>query len=349
MTAPDLEYVHRSPLVDTLPGEPVPYYLGSGEGLRIEAYGQLWTVLARSSDTGGLFDAATIRGPRGASAPFHVLAGNQRSYHVTAGAVRVWLPGESRLLTTGDSVHVPPGVALAYRLEAHQSSMLFWSAPGGALDALLAAHRPVARHIYAASAFGADGGTPIGVVVDDIDPAELGGGRDETIPAAQEGYFLRAATGDRLGWPDALNSMTARGRSTGGRYCAVATTGGRQPYIPRHFHRLHTENFFCTAGRVWMWVNGREVLLTPGDYVHAPAGTVHSFAFGAHNTSMLGMLTSDVFEPFFDLTGEPTEDHVYTEGLIDPSVMAAKLGAVAAELDLVLVGPPPERTIAPSL
>jgi hypothetical protein len=27
--------------------------------------------------------------------------------------------------------------------------------------------------------------------VDDIDPAELGGGRDETIPAAQEGYFDR--------------------------------------------------------------------------------------------------------------------------------------------------------------
>ncbi|MEU2105910.1 quercetin 2,3-dioxygenase [Nocardia sp. NPDC019255] len=348
MTTADLNHIHRLPLADTLPGEPVPYYLASAEGLRFEAYGQLWTVLARSSDSGGLFDAATICGPRGASAPFHVLTENQRTYHVTAGAVRVWLPGESRLLTTGDSVHVAPGVAFAYRLEAHQSSMLFWSAPGGALDALLR-HRPVTRHIYSASALGADAGTPIGTVVDGIDHAELGAGPDDRIPADQQSYFLRAATGDRLGWPDALNTVTARGRNTGGRYLAVATTGGRQPYIPRHFHRLHTENFFCTAGRVWMWVNGREVLLTPGDYLHAPAGTVHSFAFGAHNTSMLGILTSDVFEPFFDRTGEPTEDHVYTEGLIDPSVLAGKLQAVADELDLVLVGPPPKRTLAPSL
>ncbi|MBF6328272.1 quercetin 2,3-dioxygenase [Nocardia transvalensis] len=347
MTIPDLEPIHRlAPVVDALPGESVPYYLAGGEGLRIETFGQLWTVIARSCDTGDLFDAATIRGPRGASAPFHTLD-RQRSYHVTDGAVRFWLPGRSRLLVSGDSVHVPPGVAVAYRFEAHGAAMLLWSAPGGALDELVATQRPVARHIYRAGRVAA-GGTPIGVAVTE-DFTEIDDRWDETLPPEQSGYFLRGGTGERLAWPDALNVFTARGCTTGGHYFAVATTGGRRPYIPRHFHRLHTENFFCTAGRVWLWVNGHEMLLTPGDFVHAPAGTVHSFAFGAHNTGMLGILSSDVFEPFFEVTGEPTDDHVYTEGLIDPSAMEARLAHALDELDLMMVGPPPRRTVAPGL
>lgn len=99
----------------------------------------------------------------------------------------------------------------------------------------------------------------------------------------------------------------------------MLTLGGRSPYIPQHFHRHHTENFFVLSGRVWLYVNGVETLLTAGDYLHAPAGTIHSFAFDAHTTRMLGILTSDVFENFFDVTGEATDDLVYTEGLINRS------------------------------
>jgi quercetin 2,3-dioxygenase len=72
---------------------------------------------------------------------------------------------------------------------------------------------------------------------------------------------------------------------------------------------------------------------------------VHSFAIAAHNTQMLGLLTSDVFEPFFDVTGVPTDDAVHTEGLIDPSVV---MGGVRSnpDLDLVVVGGQPERVRA---
>lgn len=58
------------------------------------------------------------------------------------------------------------------------------------------------------------------------------------------------------------------------------------------------------------------------------------------------MLTSDVFEPFFDVTADATDDHVYTEGLINPDTFMARLAAHAADLDVVQVGPPPVRNRA---
>lgn len=91
----------------------------------------------------------------------------------------------------------------------------------------------------------------------------------------------------------------------------------------------HTENFFCLSGRVWLYANGSEVLLTPGDFVHAPAGTIHTFAIERHDTKLLGILTSDIFEPFFDVTGEPTDDVIYTEGLIQPERFRERLIASA--------------------
>lgn len=112
----------------------------------------------------------------------------------------------------------------------------------------------------------------------------------------------------------------------------------------RHFHEQHTENFLCLSGRMWLYVNGTEILLTRGDFAHAPAGTIHTFAFDAHNTHMVGILTPNVFENFFDALGTPTDDHVHTETteLVAPPTPSPQL---QAELDVVVTGPPPERSV----
>ncbi|AXB48344.1 cupin [Amycolatopsis albispora] len=336
-----------APVLNSLPGEPVPYYLASGEGLRFEQGGLLWTVIARTRDTGGLFDAAFVLGPRGAEVPFHSFPAHQRSYYVFEGSAQFWLPGESRVLVPGDSVHVPPGTPVAYRMLSHLTRVLCYSAPGGALDELAGKGNAVEHHIYSAGEIGGPV-LPDGAVPHDLPKAAASEQWDDTLPSGADAYFLRSRTGDRRGWPDAVNSFLVRGRNTGGRYFAVNTLAAPQPYIIRHFHQRHTENFVCLSGRIWLWVNGEEILLTAGDFLHAPAGTVHSFAVTAHNTQLLGLLTSDIFEPFFDVTGAPTGDHVHTEGLIDPSVV---MGGMAAnpDLDVVVVGGPPERVRAAGL
>ncbi|HJF13352.1 MAG TPA: quercetin 2,3-dioxygenase [Enteractinococcus helveticum] len=349
MTSTDLETMHGlTPVIDALPGECVPYYLASGEGLRFETGGQLWTVIARGVDTGGLFDAAYILGPRGASSPYHSLPDHQRSYFVVDGSVQVWLSHETQILVAGDSVHVPPGEPVAYRMLSHRTRLLFYSASAGALDALVESDYGVENHVYSAHEQVDQPLLSTGAQQYELPQLEVTDSWDIALPSAHDAYFLREGGGEHRGWPDAVNSYLARGQNTGSRYFAVETLAAPQPYIIQHFHRQHTENFLCLSGRVWLWVNGKELLLTPGDFLHAPAGTIHSFAIGAHNTKMLGLLTSDIFEPFFDVTGVPTNDRVYTEGLIDPSVI---FGGIEAnpDLDLVVVGGPPERHRAPGI
>jgi quercetin 2,3-dioxygenase len=226
VTALDLEAMHRTrPLVGALPGEPAPYYLPCGEGMRYEVDGALWTVIARPADTGGLFDAAFVTGLRGAGQPFHALAAQQRSYHLFDGSIQFWLPGRSHILVQGDSIHVPAGVPVAYRVLSHGSRMLLFSAPGGALDVLLdrdaLAEARTDAHTPPAPSSTSDSAStlllPRGARRHDGLPlVEADDAWDDTLPAGTEPYVLRARTGDRLAWPDAVNAFAARGRNTGG-------------------------------------------------------------------------------------------------------------------------------------
>lgn len=345
----DVAAVHDlAPVVDRLPGEPVPYYLASGEGRRYELDGVLWTVIARAADTGGLFDAAYVSGGRGAEVPWHAHAVEQRSFYVFDGSVQVWLGERSRVLTRGDSLHVPPGTPLALRMLAHVTRLLTWAAPGGSLALVERLGTPVRRHVHSGRAGAttsapqrADAGAPLGITFPDAARADALDEWDAELPPGVRPYFLRLGEGDRRETGESLNTYLTRGANTGGRYFAIDALGSRSEYFVRHFHRLDTENFLCVSGRVRLHVNGREVLLTEGDFVHAPAGTIHTFAFEAHNTRMLGILTPDVFEPFFDLTGRPTDLHVHPELPADLAVDPAQLAAT--DLDLVVVGPPPAR------
>ncbi len=347
----DIEAMHDlAPVVNRLPGEPVPYYLAGGEGQRYELDGALYTIIARDKDTGGLFDAAYMTGARGSEVPFHAHAAEHRSFYVFSGSVQVWLGQQSRVLVPGDSVHVPAGTPVAWRMLAHVTKMLTWAAPGGSLEFVERAGIPVARTIHSgrttstiSAQHRAELGEPLGITFPALSPAEPRDVWDAALPQGSDPYFLRSGEGDRRETGDCLNTYLVRGANTAGTYFAVDSLGARSSYFVRHFHRQHTENFVCVSGRIWLYVNGREVLLTEGDFVHAPAGTIHTFTFDAHNTRMLGILTPDVFEPFFDLTGRPTELHVHPDGPTDLATDPAQLAA--SDLDLVVVGPPPQRSV----
>ncbi|MGO2632606.1 MAG: cupin domain-containing protein [Galactobacter sp.] len=350
----DLEAMHAvAPLINELPGEPLPYYVANGEGLRREVDGQLYTVVARGSDTGGIFDAAWILAPRGVLTPWHTLPTHQRSYFVSDGSVQVWLPEGTRVVNAGGSVHVPAGTPFAYRALSHLTKLLFFSADAGALDAILSDGESTDAHVYPAhgdtgrlilpgGATPEERPLPDDVLAGGLVPVADAGGHD-ALPGGNTPYVLAGGRGEQSEWPDAINAFAARPANTDRKYFAVETLGAPQPYIIRHFHSLHTENFICLSGRIWLHVNGHEVLLTEGDFLHAPAGTIHSFSLAAHNTRMLGLLTGDIFEPFFDVTSQdPKGALVYTEGLIDPMTMPAAMQA-HPELDVTVVGPPPAR------
>src|SRR5699024_2921276 len=135
--------------------------------------------------------------------------------------------------------------------------ILMFSAPGGALDALARPELETERRIYAATPQSDELLLPSGLRVDDVDRVNaraLDDIGEDLLPEGQEAYVIRAGEGDRRAWPDTINAYSARGANTGRQYFAVTTLASKQPYIIRHFHQQHTENFFCLTGRVWLWV-----------------------------------------------------------------------------------------------
>lgn len=345
---PSLDEVHSTvPESDSLPGRCVPYHLSDGEGERYQLGGQLLTVIARPQDTGGQFGAAYVYGGAGVETPFVEHSDEFRFLYVTDGRLQVWLPGETNILVAGDAVSIPPGTPYAYRMLAHRTRFLSWLTVGDGHSWGAESGTATQSHVFDISADQnvsdarqSELAAQYGIRVLDLEKKDLPSSSGSILPQSNSAYVLRAGEGDRWASMDQLNTYLARSRNTDSTYFAMHTSGGKSPYIPLHFHRQHTENFFCLEGRILLHANGKEILLTKGDFLHAPAGTVHSFSFAGHSTQMLGLLTTGVFEKFFEYMNRPTEAHVHVEGG-DMTFPGEGFGRARAELDLEVVGPPP--------
>ncbi|WP_202976037.1 quercetin 2,3-dioxygenase [Rothia uropygialis] len=139
------------------------------------------------------------------------------------------------------------------------------------------------------------------------------GPRIDRLPRDKRVFSLEDGEGDRLEQFGQINSFVCRPRHTDNQFLVVQTRGSKSPYIPRHFHRLHPETFICLDGHLTLNINEREVVLSRGDYVCPSAETIHSFAFTGHNTQMLGVLTTGVFEKFFGYMNSATDARVQLE------------------------------------
>ncbi|RFA23650.1 quercetin 2,3-dioxygenase [Subtercola boreus] len=341
-----------TPVVDRLPGETLPYLMTAGEGARYEIDGRLITLIARPEDTGSLFGAHYVSGGRGAEAPFAVHAAEHQTVVVFDGLLHFWLGDQARLLAPGDTVSIPAGTPFAYRFLSNYTRILFYSAGGASLGLVPRVGLPIDAHVHPARPehLGTvdelrDVGAAFGISYPDLQKSDAALQHDETRPAGVVPYFLSSGEGERTRNFNQLNTFLSRGENTGSDYFAMHTTGAKAGYIPLHFHQRHTENFLCLEGRIRLHVNGRELLLTKGDFVHAPAGTIHSFSLDSHHTQMVGFLAPSIFEKFFDYMNEPTTDAVYPEGgeFFFPGEGFAR---AQAELDLVVVGAPPTRSAA---
>lgn len=343
----DWESVQQmSALIDDLPGHLAPYALTSGGGLHTDLGDWHATTMARHCDTAGEFSLQRIDLPGGSASPFMTVPGHT-FIHVLEGELTIRFETGTQRLIGGDSASIPErtpfalaaGAALnsfylyttddwlqrlAERAGTPTASHVFTRRPARTFSALLAAELADAAGVHLVEA-DADGRPP---------PPRAG------LPGGAEPFATKAGGGDRYETYQQINAYPVRARNTGGRFFAMDTRGAKAPYIPLHFHREHSENFLCLAGRVGLYANGTEIVLGPGDFLHAPAGTIHSFSLRGNNTHMLGLLTPPVFEPFFEYMNTPTEAIVHEEGG-QPHFPAEGFARAQAELDLVVVGPPP--------
>jgi quercetin dioxygenase-like cupin family protein len=123
--------------------------------------------------------------------------------------------------------------------------------------------------------------------------------------------------------------ILADSASTGGRYGLVdmiEAPAGDMP--PLHIHHAHDEGFLLLEGELSLFLPGREVRLTPGEFVLAPRGVPHAYQVGDAPARWLVLSTPGGFEGFVRDVAELDD--------LTPEVLAA----TAAEWDIEILAPP---------
>jgi quercetin 2,3-dioxygenase len=324
----------------TLPGQHELYALRDGEGEFHLIGGHVATLIARPQDTGGDCQAAVLTGSMEAGLPLHRHDKTDEAVYIMAGRLELHLDGQVHLLTAGDYAYIPAGAAHGYRMKSWRTRVLTWSIGsrlGGFYEAL---GEPFSRPVQPdapdlriaearldAASRAADV-TWLGALPD----AEANIVTDREVPAERRPYVLMEGEGERLVAADQLFSFLQTSASTEGAFFAVMTEGPAGQPIPWHYHKHHTENFFCLEGRMTLWINGQELTLYPGDFCQVTAGTVHSYRLDTPYTKFFGWLVPAVFEPFFRYIGDPTDSHVFP--MEPPAFRFDRVMAHMDELDL---------------
>jgi quercetin 2,3-dioxygenase len=128
-----------------------------------------------------------------------------------------------------------------------------------------------------------------------------------------EPYVLAAGEGERMMAGDTLFTFLTDQRQSGGRFIALMTEGPKGRRIPNHLHEKHTETFFCLTGCVSMTAGVEYAALRPGDFMHVPAGTPHTFQLTGNTTRFIQFHAPGLNEPFFRYMCDPCEDYTFLQ------------------------------------
>lgn len=304
----------------SLPKEKVPYLLRSGEGERYLFGRQVATVLANGKSTGDLFEIVLLSGGKGDAFPLHIHKNTHEGLLVLDGKLELTLDGEHHLLVAGDYANIPAGTPHSYRMHSHRTRLVSYTMKGNVahMYSVLgtpydhAEHPPhaseeVSKERFAKAAEAADI-----IFAEDENPAGAPKLVENTeLPAGVVPYVLESGEGDRLLTGDQLHRIVAAQKNTDGQFIVVSSEGSKGDRIVDHYHEHHTETFYCLEGQMTMWADGEEIQLNPGDFLHVPANTVHSYRLDSHYTKMVGVLVPGLFEPFFRTLGDPYEGHIF--------------------------------------
>lgn len=106
----------------------------------------------------------------------------------------------------------------------------------------------------------------------------------------------------------------------------IEVPAGHMP--PLHVHHAEDEGFYLMKGEVTLYFPGEETACRPGDFFLAPRGVPHTYRVGDRPARWLVTSTPAGFERFVAAVA----------ALEEPS--PESLGAVAAEHDIEILGPP---------
>lgn len=307
-------------LMSKLPEEKIPYLLKNGEGPRYLFGRQVATIIANGKSTGDMFEIVLLAGGKGDSFPLHIHKETHEGILVLDGKVELTLNGEKHLLVAGDYAHIPAGIAHSYEMQSHRTRFVSYTMKGKIVNFYAeigtsyqhVEHPPYAEELSYECFLQATSVSDIEFVSNkdnkEIEAKLVTNSKrpDEVVP-----YVLESGEGDRLLTGDQLHRIVAAQTNTDGEFIVVSSEGPKGDRIVDHYHEHHTETFYCLEGQMTMWADGEEIKLNPGDFLHVPAHTVHSYRLDSPYTKMVGVLVSGLFEPFFRNLGDQYEHHIF--------------------------------------
>lgn len=300
-----------------LPGQQQPYFLDAGEGKRYMLGPFLATIIGSQQDTGSLMEGVVLTGAKNSVMPLHRHNNSQEAIYVLEGSAVLRLADKGFVLEGGDYTSVPPGTAHGFRFTSHRTRLLTWTF-GDSVAAMYATlGQPTDCTIYSTRAELPDWKQPLpGVDVEFLsdEPSTIRRGEKSSVaPPYVEPYVIPAGEGERMMAGDMLFTFLTDGRQSDGKFLALMSDGPKGQRIPNHLHEKHTETFFCLNGCVSMTAGEEHVSLRPGDFLHVPARTPHTFQLTGNNTRFIQFHASGLNEPFFRYMCEPCEEHTFLQ------------------------------------
>lgn len=332
-----------------MPATQAPYKLDAGDGLRFAFGSHLATLIARPQELGQSASGILLTGAKGAAFPKHRHLAIHEAVFVVEGAVSLTLEEEAYLLTPGDYVNIPPGTAHGYKFLDHRGKLLSWSFGGNAADIYTRLGKPYSCAVYPESDepvnwTSLDTSVDTEMVAESLPHPHQWAPKLTTAPDGMVPFVLAAGEGERMIAGDQLYTLLGCERHSNGVFISLLTEGPIGTPIPRHRHEKVTELFYCLNGEMEMFVEDGLVALSPGDFLHVPPRTAHSFQLKKHDTRFLGFITPGHFEPFFRYLCTPFDGYRYP--LAPPPFRFDRVIQHLAELDLTILerpaGPPPQ-------
>jgi quercetin 2,3-dioxygenase len=125
--------VNRGSFAEKLTSAPqgaVPFVLAAGEGERMLAGDELYTILGNQTHSNGVFIALLTEGPIGPAIPRHQHEKVTELFHCLNGQMEMYAGDTYVTLDAGDFLHVPPRTPHSFQLKKHDTRFLGFITPG---------------------------------------------------------------------------------------------------------------------------------------------------------------------------------------------------------------------------
>jgi quercetin 2,3-dioxygenase len=119
-----------APKRTTAPKGVVPFVLAAGEGERMIAGDQLYTILGNQTHSDGVFIALLTEGPIGPAIPRHQHEKVTELFHCLKGQMEMFAGDSYTTLNAGDFLNVPPRTPHSFQLKKHDTRFLGFVTPG---------------------------------------------------------------------------------------------------------------------------------------------------------------------------------------------------------------------------